>query len=498
MASPYESDESERSPKRRRVNPQSSTSQVYDNHELPFSGHRSGPNDARDPPLTSVTRGSNSDASTPRPPPQSPLDGTARGATPKDDRNGHATPDDPRLRPETLNSHHSSHYSEEEGPNSRSSPAPIGTPQEFPPEVRYKQKFILRGHKRGVACVKFSPDGNWIASCSADATVKTWSAQTGAHQHTFHGHLAGISTLAWAPDSRTIASGSDDKTIRLWSAATGQPPKVRNPQDPSGPKVTRAPLIGHHNYVYSLAFSPKGNMLVSSSYDEAVHLWDVRSGALLRSLPAHSDPIGGVDFVRDGTLIVSCASDGLIRVWDTATGQCLRTFFHEDTPPAVSVKFSPNGKYIIAWMLDTCLRLWDYKDGRCVKTYQGHKNEKFSLIGAFGTYGEEVTDDKEQQVNGHAQVNGSSNDKGDVKMNDEGPNPRRKQITNGLKRAFLTSGSEDGCILLWDVVSKNILQKLQGHDGVVLAVDTHPTRSTLVSAGIDKTIRIWKDTGKRA
>jgi COMPASS component SWD3 len=71
-------------------------------------------------------------------------------------------------------------------------------------------------------------------------------------------------------------------------------------------------LLGHHNYIYSLAFSPKGNMLVSGSYDEAVFVWDVRTARVMRSLPAHSDPVGGVDFVRDGTLIVSCAGDGLM------------------------------------------------------------------------------------------------------------------------------------------------------------------------------------------
>lgn len=55
-------------------------------------------------------------------------------------------------------------------------------------------------------------------------------------------------------------------------------------------------------------------MLVSGSYDEAVFLWDVRTARVMRSLPAHSDPVGGVDFIRDGTLIVSCAGDGLMCV----------------------------------------------------------------------------------------------------------------------------------------------------------------------------------------
>ena len=55
-------------------------------------------------------------------------------------------------------------------------------------------------------------------------------------------------------------------------------------------------------------------MIVSGSFDEAVFIWDVRSLRVMRSLPAHSDPVRGVDFVHDGTLIVSCSSDGLMYV----------------------------------------------------------------------------------------------------------------------------------------------------------------------------------------
>ena len=175
-------------------------------------------------------------------------------------------------------------------------------------------------------------------------------------------------------NSYTLASASDDKDIMLWSPLSSDAP------------IAPSPLTGHSNYVYSLAFSPKGNMLVSGSYDEALFLWDVRSGRCMRQLPAHSDPVGGVDFVCDGTMVCSCSTDGLIRIWDSGTGQCLRTLVDEDRNGVTSVMFSPNGKFVLAWTLDGCVRLWNYAEGRCVKTYQGHVNREFSLGGAMGSY----------------------------------------------------------------------------------------------------------------
>ncbi|KAH7354545.1 WD40-repeat-containing domain protein [Pyrenochaeta sp. MPI-SDFR-AT-0127] len=329
----------------------------------------------------------------------------------------------------------------------RRSHSPGSTPPPpKPTELHYKPTLILRGHKKPISVVKFSPDGRWIASASADCTIKIWDAYTGALEHTLEGHLAGISTISWSPDSRILASGSDDKSIRLWDTTTG----LAHP----------TPFIGHHNYVYSLAFSPKGNMLVSGSYDEAVYVWDVRAARVMRSLPAHSDPVGGVDFVRDGTLIVSCSHDGLIRVWDTATGQCLRTLVHEDNAPVSSVIFSPNGKYILAWTLDSCVRLWDYIEGKgkCVKTYQGHVNKNYSLSGAFGTYGA------------------------------KSPNPQTPMV----EYAFIASGTEESNVIIWDVSSKNVLQRLEGHTDAVLSVDTHPTKKLIASAGLDRVVRVWE------
>ncbi|PNY25699.1 WD repeat-containing protein 5, partial [Tolypocladium capitatum] len=319
---------------------------------------------------------------------------------------------------------------------------PLPTPPHEPLKPDYRPRLILHGHTKPVSQARISPDGRFIASASADATLKIWDAATGAHMDTLVGHMAGVSCLAWTPDSNTIASGSDDKAIRLWDRVTGRP-KTTTRKSISGQEM--AALRGHHNYIHCLAFSPKGNILASGSYDEAVFLWDVRAGRLMRSLPAHSDPVSGIDFCRDGTLVVSSSTDGLIRVWDTSTGQCLRTLVHEDNPAVTNVCFSPNGRFVLAFSLDNCIRLWDYVAGTVKKTYQGHRNEGFSVGGCFA-------------------------------------------VLDG--EPLVASASEDGDIVLWDVRSKDVLQRVRGHEGVCFWVDVHG--ETMVSAGQDKTVRVYR------
>lgn len=314
------------------------------------------------------------------------------------------------------------------------------TPPRELPKPNYKARLVLHGHTKAVSQVRISPNGRFIASASADATVKIWDAATGAHMDTLVGHMAGVSCVAWTPDSNTLASGSDDKAIRLWDRVTGRPKTTARK---AGQEM--APLRGHHNYIHCLAFSPKGNILASGSYDEAVFLWDVRAGRLMRSLPAHSDPVSGIDFCRDGTLVVSCSTDGLIRVWDTSTGQCLRTLVHEDNPAVTNVCFSPNGRFVLAFNLDNCIRLWDYVSGSVKKTYQGHCNKSFAIGGCFG-------------------------------------------VLDG--EAFIASASEDGDVLLWDVKSKEVLQRVHGHEGVCFWVDVHG--ETMVTAGQDGSVKVYR------
>jgi WD40 repeat protein len=75
--------------------------------------------------------------------------------------------------------------------------------------------------------------------------------------------------------------------------------------------------------VVSVAFSPDGSRLVSGSLDNTIRLWDASTGAEIRRLGGHIQPVTQVAMSDDGATIASTDMSGDVLLWNVATGERL-------------------------------------------------------------------------------------------------------------------------------------------------------------------------------
>ncbi|KAJ4465955.1 WD40-repeat-containing domain protein [Lentinula edodes] len=253
-----------------------------------------------------------------------------------------------------------------------------------------QQQASLQGHTGQVSSVAFSPDGKKIVSGSWDKSVRVWSTQTGmALFDPLQGHTKGVKSVAFSPNGQTIVSGSDDLTIRVWDAETGKDNSVRIWDADTGHPVGN-PLLGHSNYILSVACSPDGKKLVTGSLDHSVRIWDTETQeAIGNPLQGHTKGILCIAFSPDGKTIASGSLDNSVIIWNAESGNAVGNPLNEHTGAVSSVTFSPNGQKIISGSWDKTLRIWNRYTGEAVgDCLQGHTNGVTSV--AFSPDGQKL------------------------------------------------------------------------------------------------------------
>ena len=81
---------------------------------------------------------------------------------------------------------------------------------------------MLKGHKRGIWSVEFSPTDQVVLTASGDATLRMWALQDLSCLRTFQGHTAAVLRTRFVSGGTQVVSVGADGLLKLWSVRTSE------------------------------------------------------------------------------------------------------------------------------------------------------------------------------------------------------------------------------------------------------------------------------------
>nr|A8IZG4.1 RecName: Full=Probable cytosolic iron-sulfur protein assembly protein CIAO1 homolog [Chlamydomonas reinhardtii] len=220
----------------------------------------------------------------------------------------------------------------------------------------------LSGHDDRVWNVAWSPQGDMLASCSGDKTVRIWSRRQPRPSEQWYCsaildqcHTRTIRSVAWSPTGRALATASFDATVAVWELSSGVWEQV-------------AELEGHENEVKCVAWNPDGRLIATCGRDRSVWIWESMPGREFECVDVkqgHSQDVKAVTWHPSGELLVSAGYDDTIKLWtyDGDEWGCAQTLGgtgtgHEST--VWDVCWDPVSRARLASCSDDLtLRLWE-------------------------------------------------------------------------------------------------------------------------------------------
>lgn len=216
---------------------------------------------------------------------------------------------------------------------------------------------VLESHSKIILSLSLSPDGQFLASGSADKTVKLWNLQTGELIETLEARKDPIHSVAFSSDGKFIAAGGENK----YTSSTGKATTIYL-WDTDSRKLVRA-FVGHTLRIHSIAFNPDNSILASASNDNTIKLWSVLTGKMLGTLMEQPSQVSCISITPDGKKLISGGVG--ITVWDLETREVSYSIGGSDYVRCFAI--SPDGQYI-AITYDDSIKIFNLSSQKLIYT----------------------------------------------------------------------------------------------------------------------------------
>ncbi len=348
-------------------------------------------------------------------------------------------------------------------------PMPVAPKVGQPPAAgRGPELVIQTGHPSLTESATFSPDGRQIATVGPDGAI-LWDAETGEVIRAFTVNSGMVEAVAFSPDGQHLLTGSSDKTASLWDVRTGA-----NVRSFAAPARLGIDLV---------AFSPDGRrVFTGNTLGSGAVLWDAKTGNKVRDFGEQSGFLSAA-FTSDSRQL--CAVRGefpnyIAALWDVETGREIRTFAVPGGNVTCAALCSRTGRVAAGWESDNKkdhrIVIWELTTGKEAGII---KADALVVRIAFSPDGRQLL---------------TSLENGSVILWDVRTGTKNRALIGHKERvnsvAFSPDGryaltaSDDATAVLWDANSGERKRTFGGHDSPVTAVAFDADgRQLLVGAG---------------
>ncbi|XP_070502567.1 cell division cycle protein 20 homolog [Chironomus tepperi] len=275
-----------------------------------------------------------------------------------------------------------------------------------------------------------------IVTVALGQSVYLWNAGTGNIEILFENQGADHTcSLSWIEEGQTLAVGNSNGAVELWDCVKMKRLRVMN---------------GHSARVGSLGWN---SWLVSSgSRDGNIIHHDVRQrDHQVGTSNGHTQEICGLKWSLDKKYLASGGNDNIVNVWAAeGTSGTTSTPLHvlnEHQAAVRALAWSPWQSNVLATgggTADRCIKFWNVNNGSCTNTIDT-KSQVCSIL-----------------------------------------------FSKNYKEIISAHGYANNQLTVWKYPSMVKQVDLTGHTQRVLQLAMSPDGSTVMSAGADETLRLWK------
>lgn len=229
----------------------------------------------------------------------------------------------------------------------------------------------LVGHSQSVLCLQFDPsdEEDIIASGSSDNSVIIWQFSTGKKIHVIN-NAHGDSVLNLRFDSRFLVTCSKDRLIKVWNR------RELCPTDENYPSISKNTAARYPSYIVDTSVIPPSVLEAQLANDQIKSLSPY---SLLMTIDGHGAAVNAIQI--DENEIVSASGDRLIKVWNIHTGACLKSLIGHQKGIAC-VQF--DSRRIVSGSNDDTVRIYDHASGAEVACLHGHSDLVRTVQAGFG------------------------------------------------------------------------------------------------------------------